>query len=148
MLYESRGAMCSSLIPETLLSLVKHRLVLDHLDARSTEQLGAPVRVGQWYNSTVGIRASGRVLITLQHFYALKHASCACLDLRDLAVLRSQVADCTLNIFGADRQGSIAITLCRDVSASKSVFMYHMFDSGMWRVEAASVLIPDRPSSH
>lgn len=57
-----------------------------------------------------------------------------------------QVADCVIGVDGQKRSGHIALTMSRDKSSSSSILIHHLIGDGVWRLDKASVLIPDAPT--
>lgn len=57
-----------------------------------------------------------------------------------------QVADCVVGVDGQKRSGQIALTMSRDASSSSSVVVHHVIGDGVWRLDKATVLVPDAPA--
>ena len=55
---------------------------------------------------------------------------------------RVQVADCTIQLAGTQRTGTITLCMSRVPSPQASVLMYHLAGPGEWRCAHASVPVP------
>jgi hypothetical protein len=120
------------------------------VDGDLKERLGEPVGLGKWYNSSVGLRSGshGQVRTSCHYAHRALHSS-RCRDslspeeASPVVTPRVQVADCVVGVAGQRRSGHVSLTMSRDAASDRGILFHHLFGDGVWRLDKASILVPD-----